>query len=696
MSRIPLVNREIGWLSFNERVLQEAADPEVPLIERLKFVGICSSNLEEFFRVRVATLQRMVDAGISSHKMVYGEPKKVLHSIHEMVLAQRERFETVFAQARTALENEGISIVDEKKLLAEHRPFVQKYFDDVVRPSLIPVILDSVPNFPDLRNGVLYLAVRMTGRKLPEQVRHALVEVPSGDVPRFLVLPAVGERRYVIMLDDVIRFALKDLFSIFEVDKAEAYTIKVTRDAEIEIDDDVTVGLVEKLAKSLKKRKEGPPVRFVYDRDIPRDFLDHIMKRANLRRLDNVIPGGRYHNARDFYAFPNVNGPALEYKPQPPLPHPALKNKRSILSVVRKQDLLLHTPYHSFTPIIDLLREAAIDPKVKSIKMTLYRVARDSRVVNALLNAVRNGKKVTVLLELQARFDEEANIHWAHALEEEGARLLSGVQGLKVHAKLVVISRREEGKTIDYAVIGTGNFNETTALTYADHYLLTADRRITSEVGKVFDFLETTYQRQSYGHLMVSPFDMRRVLLKLIHREMKNAKRGRPAYIDAKLNSLVDRQLIEALYDASRAGVKVQLVVRGTCSLVPGVAEVSQNIEAVSIVDRYLEHSRVMFFCNGGNERCYISSADWMTRNLDYRVEVAVPIYDPEIREELRYYFNLQMRDTARARIIDEALSNTYRRGAGNHRAQVEIYRWLARAAQTRSAAAGAGAGAGA
>jgi len=684
MSRIPLVNREVGWLSFNERVLQEAADPEVPLIERLKFVGICSSNLEEFFRVRVATLQRMVDAGISSHKMVYGEPKKVLQSIHEMVLAQRERFETVFAQARTALENEGISIVDEKKLREEHRPFVQKYFEDVVRPSLVPVILDSVPEFPYLRNGVLYLALRLTGKKVPDQVRHALVEVPSGEIPRFLVLPSIGERRYVIMLDDVIRFGLKDVFSIFELEKVEAYTIKVTRDAEIEIDDDVTVGLVEKIAKSLKKRKEGPPVRFVYDRDIPQDLLDLIMKRANLRRLDNVIPGGRYHNARDFVAFPNVNGPSLEYKPQPPLPHPALKGKKSVLSVIRRQDVLLHTPYHSFHPIIDLLREAAIDPKVKSIKMTLYRVARDSRVVNALLNAVRNGKKVTVLLELQARFDEEANIHWAHALEDVGARLLGGVSGLKVHSKLVLISRREEGKTVDYAVVGTGNFNETTALTYADHFLLTSDRRVASEVGKVFDFLEATYKHQAFAHLMVSPSDMRRVFIKLIHREIKNAKRGRPAYIDAKLNSLVDRQLIEVLYDASRAGVKVQLVVRGTCSLVPGVAGVSENIQAVSIVDRYLEHSRIIFFCNGGSERCYISSADWMARNLDYRVEVAVPIYDPVIREELRYYFNLQMRDTVRARIIDEALSNTYRRGAGNHRAQVEIYRWLARAAQSR------------
>jgi polyphosphate kinase len=684
MSRTPLVNREIGWLAFNERVLQEAADADVPLIERLKFVGICSSNLEEFFRVRVATLQRMVDAGITSHKMVYGEPRKVLQSIHEIVLAQRERFETVFAEARAALENEGITIVDEKRLLSEHRPFVQTYFEEVVRPILAPVILDSVPDFPYLRNGVIYLAVRLSGRRVPALTHHALVEVPT-ELPRFLVLPATGEKRHVIMLDDVIRFGLRDVFALFDAERADAYTIKLTRDAEIEIDDDITVGLFDKLTKSLKKRKEGPPVRFVYDRDIPADFLDLIIKRANLRRLDNVIPGGRYHNARDFVNFPNVKGPALEYKPQPPLAHPALHGKRSVLSEVRKHDVLLHTPYHAFHPIIDLLREAAIDPRVKSIKMTLYRVAHDSRVVNALVNAVRNGKKVTVLLELQARFDEEANLRWARALEDEGARLLGGVPGLKVHAKLVLIGRREEGKTVEYAVVGTGNFNESTAQVYADHFLMTADRRVTAEVAKVFEFLETTYKQQKYGHLVVSPFDMREVLLKQIRREIKNAKRGRPAYIDAKLNSLVDRQLIEALYEAGQAGVKIQLIVRGTCSLVPGVAGVSENIHGISIVDRYLEHSRIMFFCNGGNERCYIGSADWMTRNLDYRVEVNAPVYDPELRAELRYYFNLQLRDTARARLIDEALTNTYRRGPGNHRAQVEIYRWLARASQSRT-----------
>jgi polyphosphate kinase len=681
-----LVNREISWLSFNERVLQEAADPAVPLIERLKFIGIFSSNLEEFFRVRVATLQRMVDAGIASHKMVYGEPKKVLKEIHEIVVRQRERFEAVFAEARAALEKENIFIIDEKKLRAEHREFVQKYFEDVVRPALVPVILDSVPEFPYLRNGVIYLAIRLSGKRGGPH-RHALMEVPS-DLPRFLVLPAIGERRYVIMLDDVIRSGLRDVFSIFDFEAADAYTIKLTRDAEIEIDDDVTVSLVEKIAKSLKKRKEGPPVRFVYDRDIPEDLLELIMKRANLRRLDNVIPGGRYHNARDFVHFPNVDGPALEYDRQPPLHHPALEGKRSVMSVLRKQDVLLHAPYHSFHPIIDLLREAAIDPQVRSIKMTLYRVASDSRVVNALLNAVRNGKKVTALLELQARFDEEANIYWTRKLEDEGARLIGGVPGLKVHGKIALITRKEEGRQVEYGVVGTGNFNESTALVYADHFLLTTDRRITGDIARVFEFLETNYRAQSYRHLAVSPFDMRRAFRKLIRREMKNAKGGRPAYIDAKVNSLVDRELIDQLYDASQAGVKVRLIVRGTCSLVPGAAGLSENIEVTSIVDRYLEHSRIFFFCNGGNERCYLSSGDWMTRNLDYRLEVTTPVLDPVLRSELRYYFNLQLRDTTKARVIDQALSNEYRRGPGNHRAQVEIYRWLARAAQKRDAGA--------
>lgn len=681
MSKPNLINREISWLSFNDRVLQEAADPSVPLIERLKFIGIFSSNLEEFFRVRVATLQRMVDAGISSNRMVFGDPQKVLKQIHEIVVSQRGRFDEVFAEVRAALEKENVFIIDERHLSPEHREFVQAYFDDFVRPTLVPVILDSLAEFPSLTNGAVYLAVHLTGRGGGDRPRHALIEVSTESLPRFLVLPPIGVKHYVIMLDDVIRFGLKDIFSIFDITNADAYTVKLTRDAEVEIDDDVTISLMEKISKSIKKRKEGLPVRFVYDREIPKDLLEIIMKRASLGKLDNVIPGGRYHSARDFVSFPNVGGPKFEYEPQPPLHHPALEGSRSVLSVIRKRDVLLHTPYQSFHHVIDLLREAAIDPKVRSISMTLYRVARDSRVVNALINAIRNGKKVTVLLELQARFDEEANIHWTRKLEDEGARLIGGVPGLKVHAKLALITRKEEGKVIDYAMVGTGNFNESTARVYADHILLTRDRRITDEVKKVFSFLETNYRTQTYQRLIVSPFDMRDAFRKLVRREIKHARNGRAAYIDVKLNALVDLEMIDLLCDAGRAGVKVRLIVRGMCSLVPGVPGRSENIEVISIVDRYLEHSRIFFFCNDGNERCYLSSADWMTRNLDYRVEVAVPVLDPAVRAELRYYFNLQLRDTSKARVLNEAQNNAYRRGTRNHRAQVDTYRWLARAA---------------
>ena len=680
MARPDVINREISWLSFNARVLQEAADPNVPLVERLKFIGIFSSNLEEFFRVRVAQLQRMVDAGIDVNKLVYGgSPKKILKQIHEVVVEQRASFDRVFSEVRTALEKENIYLIDEAHLLPEHHEFVQRYFDESVRPFLVPVILDSNNDFPSLKNGVIYLAVRLEAKQNGAGPRHALIEVSTERFPRFIVLPQVDDNYYVIMLDDVIRFGLKDVFAIFDVDQASAYTIKLTRDAELEIDEDITVSLVEKVSKSLKKRKEGPPVRFVYDRDVPKSLLELVMKRANLRKLDNAIAGGRYHNARDFVSFPNVIGPRLENEPQPPLPHPVLAQARNVFSVVRKQDVLLHLPYQSFQHVTELLREAAIDPKVKSIHITLYRVARDSQVVNSLINAVRNGKTVTVLFELQARFDEERNIEWTRALEDEGARLIGGVPGLKVHAKAVLISRKEEGKLVDYALVGTGNFNEETARLYTDHILMTRDARITAELRKFFDFLETNYRTHQYQRIMVSPFDMRRVLHKLIRREIKNAKAGKPSYIDVKLNSLVDMDLIRDLYEAGQAGVKIRLIVRGTCSLVPGKAGVSENIEGISIVDRYLEHSRMFFFANGGNERAYLSSADWMTRNLDFRVELAVPIFDDAIRAELRHYFDLQLRDTSKARILNEIQDNQYRRGEGSYRAQTDIYRWLAR-----------------
>jgi polyphosphate kinase len=676
-----LVNREISWLSFNERVLQEAEAPSVALLERLKFLGIFSSNLDEFFRVRVSSLRRMVEADLYPEFVYDGTPRKILRQIHKIVIKQRERFDNVFVQLQKELERENIGIVNENSLNEKQEKFVQRYFAEEVRPALVPTMLDTVPDFPYLKNQVIYLAIRLAKKRTPESVKYALIEVPSDVLPRFIVLPQAVNKHHVIMLDDVIRYGLKDVFSIFDFDQIGAYTVKITCDAELDIDDDVSLSTLERISKSVKKRSTAQVVRFVYDREIPKDLLSFILRSSNLTKLDNVIPGGRYHNARDFMNFPHVGPTRLRQKNPPALPHRRIAESKGVLDAVKKQDILLHYPYQSFHLSIDLLREAAIDPDVTAIKITLYRVAPNSRVVNALINAVRNGKKVTALLELQARFDEEANIKWTQVLEQEGANILSPVPGLKVHAKLCMITRKEGGKAVDYALVGTGNYNETTAETYTDHALLTADPRITKDARKVFDFLKDNYKTFKYKHLVVSPFDTRKWFSKLVRREIRAAKAGKEAYIYAKLNSVVDKKIIEKLYDASRAGVKIKLLVRSICSLVPGVKGMSENIEALSIVDTYLEHSRVFVFCNGGDERVFISSGDWMPRNLDHRVEITAPVYDESLREELKHYLEIQFRDSVKARVINAEQDNHIRANGGNgpHRAQVEIYDWLRR-----------------
>ncbi len=675
------INREISWLSFNERVLQEAEDPTVPLIERLKFLGIFSSNLDEFFRVRVSTLQRMVDAGITSKEVLGGSPRRVLKQIHDVVVEQRKRYDKVFEELESELEKQDIFVINESELTPKQREVVQSYFEQHVRPALVPVILNDIPRFPYLKNQVIYLAIRLGKKADPKKVKYALIDVPAGVLPRFFVLPKDGNRNYIIMLDDVIRHGLKEVFGIFDFDVFEAYTVKVTRDAEIDIDDDVTKSTFERVARSLKQRRNGQPVRFVHDKEIPADLLSYVVRNMNLTKLDNIIPGGRYHNTRDFMTFPDVGGAHLKYPPMSPLGHRELAVSRSIMKTIADKDVLLHYPYQSFHYFIDLLREAAIDPKVSGIKITIYRVPKDSRVVNALLNAVQNGKQVTVVMELQARFDEETNIYWTKQLEDEGAKVINGVPGLKVHAKMCLITRREGKKNVHYVTVGTGNFNENTATLYGDHALFTSDKRITNEVRKLFEFLENNYKRHTFRHLLVSPTHMRKALSRLIKRETKNAREGKPAYIHAKFNGIIDAKLIRRLYEASQAGVEIRLVVRGVCSLVPGVPGLSDNIRVISIVDRYLEHSRVAFFCNGGKERCYIFSADWMPRNLDHRVEIAVPVYDPALREELRQYLEFQFKDTQKARLITEAQDNPYlspsRKGKG--RAQFDIYSELER-----------------
>lgn len=673
------VNREISWLSFNERVLQEADDPSVPLLERLKFLGIFSSNLDEFFRVRVSSLRRMVEADLYPDFVLGGTPRGILRQIHKIVVDQRRRFDSIFVRLERELERENIVIVNENNLSGKQKDFVQHYFEEEVRPALVPIMLDTVPEFPYLENQVIYLAIRLTKKKDPDSVKYALIEVPALVLPRFIVLPQVGNQHHVIMLDDVIRFGLKEVFSIFDFNEIGAYTVKVTRDAELDIDDDVALSTLERISQSVKKRAKAKPVRFVYDREIPQDLLSYILRSSNLTKLDNVIAGGRYHNARAFMAFPKIGPIRLRQKNPPPLHHKRIAASRGVLGSIKDGDILLHYPYQSFHHSIDLLREAAIDPDVTAIKITLYRVARNSNVVNALINAVRNGKKVTVLLELQARFDEEANIEWTQQLKREGARLLSGVPGLKVHAKLCLITRREGKKTVDYALVGTGNYNEFTAQVYTDHALLTADARITKEVRKVFDFLKNNYKTYNYKHLIVSPFETRRQFNKLIQTEIRGAREGKEAYILAKLNGVVDQKMIEKLYAASKAGVKIRMLVRGICSLVPGVKGMSDNIEVFSIVDKYLEHSRLFVFCNGGDEKVFISSGDWMPRNLDHRVEVTAPIYDETLQREIKQYLDIQFRDSVKARVIDSKQQNKIREaaGQGRHRAQVEIYDWL-------------------
>ncbi len=673
------ISRDVSWLSFNERVLQEAIDPTVPLIERIKFLGIFSSNLDEFFRVRVATLKRVAALGKKPKALIGGKPKDILNTVHDIVIEQAKKFEGIYQNILKELAKNKIFIVNEKELTSRQGQFVKNYFHQEVRPTLVPIMVNQVEKLPFLRDQAIYLAVDLSKGYDKKEKECAIIEVPTEVLSRFLVLPQMKDNKYIILLDDVIRFCLQDIFMTFDYSTFEAYTIKLTRDAELDIDNDISQSFIEKMSKSLKQRKIGSPVRFIYDIKMPESLLQLLIKGFNISDEDNIIPGSRYHNFKDFMNFPNIGSSDLQYKSSSPLPNPDIDPEKCMLNTIKKKDIILHYPYQSFHYVIDLLREASIDPNVKSIKIIFYRVAKMSNVVNSLINAVKNGKSVTVVMELQARFDEEANIYWTRRLEEEGARVITGVLGLKVHSKLCFITRKENGKLVQYAHIGTGNFNEKTARLYCDDSFFTANKKITNEVKKVFDFLEDNYKKVKFKFLCVSPFNMRKKIIKLIDFEIKNAKEGKEAYCILKTNSLSDREIIDKLYEAGKAGVKIKLIVRGICSLIPGVKGLSENIEAVSIVDKYLEHSRVFIFYHNGKEVYYISSADLMTRNLDNRVEVACPIFDKEIQEELRKMIDLQLNDNTKARIWNKELNNRYKRKPYNNkfRAQIEIYEFL-------------------
>ena len=680
MVKTKLIPRDISWLSFNARVLQEANDPTVPLKERIRFLGIFSNNLDEFFRVRVATLNRMLLLG-KKNMHLETNPQQILDDIQLVVLQQQSEFNRIWEGILLELKKEKINILDDNNLNAEQQAFVKKYFEEKVRSNVIPLLIESIPQFPYLREKSLYLGVVMRKEKTAYDQKYALIEVPSNAVGRFVLLPSKNNTHDIILLEDVIRFNLPEIFSYFGYDHFSSHVFKVTKDAEIDIDNDISTSLIQKIEKGLKNRRKGKTVRFVYDKQMDAGLLEYLIRKLNLSRKDNIIPGGRIHNFRHFVDFPDVF--TVRNPRRNAFTHPYLQNQLRVTDVVLKRDVMLHFPYHSFNSIIDLLREAAMDPDVTLIKVTAYRLARNSKVINALINAVRNGKDVTVVLEVRARFDEEANLEWKERLEDEGVKVFLGVQNLKVHAKLCLIKKRDGSRFIQYGFISTGNLHEKTAEVYSDHCLLTSNRLVMADMNRIFKYLENPKtgieQLKLCNTLLISPTSMRRELLLMINREMKQAKAKKNASITLKLNSLSDPELIESLYEAAQAGVEIDMVVRGIfCPMVEG-KKLKHHMSGISIVDEYLEHARVMIFHNGGKEKVFISSADWMVRNIDHRIEAAIPILDKGIKHELKDIIDIQLKDNVKARWHDSALSNNYVSSEGKKkiRSQIEIYHYL-------------------
>jgi polyphosphate kinase len=679
LSNTDYINRELSWLSFNERVLQEAIDERNPLIERFRFLGIFSNNLDEFFRVRVATLRRMAEFNEKTKTDLDFLATETMRSIRQKNVELQALYNKTFIELDKQLRETGIDIVDQSQLSEAQEIFCRDYYKKVIRPNLVPLMLGGKNLFPQLRDQSIYLSVQLhIGES--NKVKYALIEIPN-HLPRFLELPAGKDKHAVIFLEDIIRLRLHRLFAIFDARDIKAYTIKITRDAELDIDDDLDKSIVQKMQRSLDKRKKGRYVRFLYDARMPADMLEYLGRKMRIRDAENILPGGIYHNKKDLMGFPDFDRNDLRFKALPPLPHKDLMKRTSLLDQVRKRDIMLHYPYQQFTYIVDLLRESAIDPNVKEIKINVYRVSHGSNIINALINAAKNGKDVQVIIELQARFDEKNNIHVSNQLQEAGVQVIFGVPGLKVHSKLMMITRREGKQDVIYGHIGTGNFHEKTARIYSDTSLLTADPRITNEISKLFDFFENNYQRVLYRHLIVSPYSTRRKFTELINKEINFAKAGKKAWIIIKLNNLVDAGMIKKLYDASNAGVDIKLIVRGICSLIPGLKGKSENIKVISIVGRFLEHSRIFVFGNDDSPKYYLSSADWMTRNLDHRIEVSVPIYDARLQSELTEYLNMQFKDNAKARIIDKKQKNEYvtaGRSKESYNSQEEVYAYFA------------------
>lgn len=676
------MEKEISWLGFNERVLQEAMDRKVPLIERVRFLGIFSNNMDEFFRVRVADVNRRIIIAREDPNadLTLKTELKLLKDIQSKVSRLQAEFDETFHQIIDALAQRNILLLDETELTDEQGRWVQDYFHRELLPVLSTWLLEEKEELPALQEKSIYLAVSLVlenSKKLT-----SLIAIPTEQIGRFVPIPRrySGGKKAFVMLDNIIRYCLADVYSeVMPVAQASAYTIKLTRDAELERDEAITESLLDQLSTGLKKRLVAAPVRFIYDRNMPEKMVDFFIGKLGLSSRGNLTPGARYHNFKDFIDFPVVGRGHLIYRPLRPLCSPAFAKHKNMFRAIREQDVLLYYPYHSFIHFIDLLRQAAIDPKVTAISISIYRVARESRVVNALVNAAHNHKQVSVNVELQARFDEEANIEWSKVLTDAGIKVEFGIPSLKVHTKVCLIKRIEKGRECRYAHIGTGNFHEKTAEVYTDFSLFTCHPQIADEVERVFDFIGHSYRRHKFKHLWVSPLNNRDKFRDRINREIRNARHGKSAKIILKANNLVDGEIIELLYAASQAGVKIRLIIRGMCCLTPGVEGLSDNISAVSIVDRFLEHARVSVFHNEGDPEVVISSADLMQRNLDYRVEVGCPIYAPALKKKVIDILEIQFADRAKARVIDAEQSNAYlpRGNRKKIRSQKEIYHYL-------------------
>lgn len=656
-------NRELSWLAFNDRVLQEACDPTVPLLQRLRFLGIFSSNQDEFIKVRLSNLMRMSRSKTRAQKMLSGGYRagELLALVKDKIDKNQLIADEIFRGITQELEDHGVRLLKQDQLSEEQRNFCLDYFANVVNPRLVPLIINKKAAFPLLPDDRIYLGVKM---EKAHRSRYAIISVPlSSDCPRFIELPSPKYKNDLIFIDDVIRLCLADIFFMFSYNSICAHAFKIMRDAEMPLDDDISTSLMEKMSQGLEKRLQGELVRLAYDEKIPEDLLALLTRKCKARRA--ILAGGvRYHMMRDLMKFPNIR-PDLEMAESPPLPHPAVVPSSSILKVIKHCDVLLSFPYQTFNHFVDFLREAAIDPKVTHIYINLYRTAENSKVINTLVNAARNGKQVLALVELMARFDEEQNMESVRVLQRAGVKVLDGIRDLKVHAKMVLVERKEGRAQKAYVYIGTGNFNETTARLYGDLGLFTAHPEIVEDARDIFDFLINTHKHFYCRQLLAAPYHMRQLFADLIDKEIKNAQQGLPAYICIKCNTLTDERMIRHLYRAGRAGVKVKLIVRGAFCLIPQAKGLSDNIEAISIVDRFLEHARFFIFCDNGRQKIYISSADWMTRNLDKRLEVAVPILDKNVKKTLLDFFDIQWVDNIKGRDLAHMGANTYVNRAG-------------------------------